>query len=141
MPSLRPGTRRAKRARKDEGRNAEPQPIRRPSRRVRRRSMVATGAGVAVVGGIVVATLLIGGTSRPKATPVASEHLATVQRTDLVSVNTFSGTVGSKAGPAIINRLNGTLTSQPIEGTTIRRGGTLYSIDGEAVVLFYGALP
>jgi peptidoglycan hydrolase-like protein with peptidoglycan-binding domain len=93
------------------------------------------------VGGIVVATILVGGSSQPQATPAASGHLATVQRTDLVSVNTFSGEVGSDAGPGIINRLNGTLTSQPTEGTKIARGGTLYSIDGEPIVLFYGALP
>jgi peptidoglycan hydrolase-like protein with peptidoglycan-binding domain len=110
-------------------------------RRTRRRSLYATGAGVVVIIAIAAFALLAGGTGKQSATPAASTHYATVARTDLVATNSFNGTVDSRAGPQVVNRLNGTITSLATEGASVSRGQTLYSVNGQPVVLMYGSLP
>jgi membrane fusion protein, multidrug efflux system len=142
MAVPRPRTKDPERNSQQRRRDAAPPSIPRLTRRrVGRRSLVATGAGVVVVGGILVAALLVGGGNAPQATPASSGKLATVERTDLVSVSTFSGTVDAQAGPAVVNRLNGTITGETTEGTTVKRGGGLYFVDGLPVLLFYGTVP
>src|SRR5207245_4574007 len=39
------------------------------------------------------------------------------------------------------NRINGTVTGVATDGATVSRGRTLYSVNGQPVVLMYGALP
>jgi peptidoglycan hydrolase-like protein with peptidoglycan-binding domain len=109
-------------------------------RRGRRRWLYATGAGLTLVAGLAAYVALVGPGAEPPTSAVAT-NFATVRRTDLVSVETFDGTVASQPGPRILGRLNGTITSIAAEGSAITRGGTLYSIDGEPVALFFGALP
>jgi len=68
-------------------------------------------------------------------------HYATVARTDLTATQSFDGTIASQDGPQVVNRQNGTITGLTAEGTTVSRGQTLYSVNGQNVVLMYGALP
>jgi peptidoglycan hydrolase-like protein with peptidoglycan-binding domain len=110
-------------------------------RRRRRRSRWAIAVAVVVIAGVVVFALLAGGTGKQSAAPQASTHYATVDRTDLVATTSFNGTVASQAGPQVINRTNGTVTGLATDGSTISRGKTLYSVNGQPVVLLYGALP
>ena len=41
----------------------------------------------------------------------------------------------------MLARLSGTVTALPAVGDVIRRGGRLYAVDGEPVLLMYGAVP
>jgi peptidoglycan hydrolase-like protein with peptidoglycan-binding domain len=113
----------------------------RPPRRRRRRSLYATGAGALAVAVIVGVALLAGGTGKPAATPAAATHYGAVVRTNLVATQSFDGVVASQAGPQVVNRGNGTVTGMPTEGASITRGHTLYSVNGQPVVLMYGSVP
>jgi len=110
-------------------------------RRPRRRSLYATGAAIIVIAAIVAVALLAGGTGKPSATPAVATHYATVARTDLVATQSFDGVIGSQDGPDVVNRLNGTITGMSTEGTQISRGKSLYSVNGQNVLLMYGSLP
>jgi peptidoglycan hydrolase-like protein with peptidoglycan-binding domain len=68
-------------------------------------------------------------------------HYATVTRTDLTATQSFDGTIASQAGPQVVNRGNGTITGLTAEGAKVSRGQTLYSVNGQNVVLMYGSLP
>jgi peptidoglycan hydrolase-like protein with peptidoglycan-binding domain len=105
-------------------------------------------ATLAAVGTAIVAILaimLIGGS--PAADPTASASdgnvkTATVERRDLVEQDTADGTLGYSRNATINNQLNGTLTKLPQAGATIRRGESLYEVDGAPnAYLFYGARP
>jgi multidrug efflux system membrane fusion protein len=96
---------------------------------------------VLVVAGIVAVALLTGGTSKPKTSSAVTTHYSTVARTNLVATQSFDGTVASQDGPQVVNRQNGTITALAAEGSSVSRGQALYSVDGHAVMLMYGALP
>jgi len=116
-----------------------------------RRPMVA----IALAGGAVVALAGCGsgGASGSGAQAGAADDgtsLAPVQRTTLITRQTVSGTLGYADARSLLNRLGGgateagssaTVTWLPAEGATVRRGGVLYRLDGEAVRLLYGSTP
>lgn len=66
---------------------------------------------------------------------------AEVVRTDLVETETVDGTLGYGPAQPLENRLAGTVTSVPREGSIVRRGGRLCEVDTRPVVLMYGSLP
>jgi len=74
--------------------------------------------------------------------PVAApSRTAEVLRTDLVVTEDIDGTLGFVAGDPIVNRLPGTVTALPAEGTTYGFGDVLYRIDTTPVVVAEGTIP
>jgi peptidoglycan hydrolase-like protein with peptidoglycan-binding domain len=109
---------------------------------MRRRVTVATMAVVAV--GVAAALLLRGGSGDSAAASVEESGTTTVaaERRTLVARDSVSGTLGYADERAVINRLHGTYTRVPAEGSTLRRGDVLFDLDGEpGAVLMDGALP
>lgn len=113
----------------------------------RRRVVVAGAAvaGIAVVGGLAVATGTFGadpasagsgntGTDLPPGTEA-------VTRQDLVDTESADGTLGYQDPATIINQRRGTVTWLPGDGTVRRRGSTLYRVDTLPVTLMYGKVP
>lgn len=106
------------------------------------RRVVLAGVAVAVMGAGSVAFIGYSGArdednerrTRPSST-------ANVERRDLVETETLDGTLGFVDQRPLMAGLNGTLTAVPDEGTRIRRGGTLYEIDGRPVRLLSGNIP
>ncbi len=75
------------------------------------------------------------------ANPKPATATAKVTRGDLVTTETISGTLGFAGSFSVTNRLSGTITALAAEGRTVRRGQTLYAVDGQPVVLMYGRTP
>jgi multidrug efflux system membrane fusion protein len=65
----------------------------------------------------------------------------TVARRTLAERLTVTGTIGYAGETTVLARLAGTVTALPAIGDVIRRGGRLYGLDGEPVLLMYGAVP
>jgi peptidoglycan hydrolase-like protein with peptidoglycan-binding domain len=68
-------------------------------------------------------------------------NTAEVIRTDLEEITTLDGTLGRTIGDPITASLSGTVTAAPEAGAVVEQGGVLFEIDGEPVVLLYGAVP
>jgi Putative peptidoglycan binding domain len=67
---------------------------------------------------------------------------APVVRADLTNTVQVSGSLGYAGSYTIVNQAPGTaFTALPAAGATIRRGQTLYEVDGAPVSLFYGSRP
>ena len=64
-----------------------------------------------------------------------------VERRTLAEHLTSSGTIGYAGETAVLARLSGTVTALPAIGDVVHRGGRLYALDGEPVLLMYGAVP
>ncbi|MGX2996578.1 efflux RND transporter periplasmic adaptor subunit [Streptomyces sp. JNUCC 64] len=64
-----------------------------------------------------------------------------VDRRDLKDSRTEDGSLGFGTSRTAVARTAGTLTDAPRAGSTLRRGQTLYEVDGAPVVLLYGAKP
>ncbi len=79
-----------------------------------------------------------GGAPRLAATELS---FAEVQRTDLVTVETFDGTLGYTDGDRILASRSGTLTGLAAEGSTVAPGEVLFAVDGDPAVLLVGAVP
>jgi multidrug efflux pump subunit AcrA (membrane-fusion protein) len=81
-----------------------------------------------------------GGTAPdPAAAPSAT---ASVERRDLVDRDTVSGTLGYADSGTLAAGAAGTITRLRKEGSVVRRGRSLYSLDGHpAAWLLYGELP
>ena|GEM_PF-506540 len=100
----------------------------------------ATGASLLAAGAL---ALLLGGTdggSAAGASPVAGA-LGRAERRTLAERFTATGTIGYAGETTVFARLTGTVTALPAVGDSIRRGGRLYALDGEPVLLMYGAVP
>jgi peptidoglycan hydrolase-like protein with peptidoglycan-binding domain len=96
----------------------------------------ATAAAVIVLGG--------GGDDAAPAATTADTGTARVRRTTLTERATVSGTLGYADRRTAIHRLGAvpaTLTASALEGSTVRRNGTLYRADDEPVRLLYGRTP
>lgn len=68
-------------------------------------------------------------------------NTAEVIQTDLEEITTLDGTLGRTIGDPITASLSGTVTAAPEAGAVVEQGGVLFEIDGEPVVLLYGAVP
>jgi len=111
--------------------------------RSRRRAVLAA---VPVVLAAVAAGIALGGPVwRPghqAAAATVAAGSAPVVRANLTSTVQVSGSLGYAGSYTIVNQAPGTaFTALPAAGTTIRRGQTLYEVDGAPVSLFYGARP
>jgi Putative peptidoglycan binding domain len=110
--------------------------------RERSRRLLAAGgaiAGVALIIGVIVGATAPG--SSKGASTVKISGAATVQRRDLVSTDTESGTLGYANPQTVYNRVGGTVTWLPKVGQQIKPGGTLYRVDNAPIVLFDGTTP
>jgi multidrug efflux system membrane fusion protein len=115
-----------------------------------RRGLAAAGrrrpAGVVAVAVLVAAGVLVlalGGSGGGAVTGPSSSSGATgtVERRTLAERLTATGTIGYADESTSLGRHSGTVTALPAVGAVIRRGETLYAIDGEPVPLLYGAVP
>ena len=102
-----------------------------------RRATALACAG-AIVGGV----LLARGDGRP-ADPSSADIPSTVRvvRTTLTARQQVAGTLGYGEADAMTSMSAGVLTWRPAQGAVVRRGEALWSVDGHAVRLLYGAQP
>ena len=100
-------------------------------------------AGLVVAGLAVFAWYALGqaGPEDPTSTSEAALGEAEVVETDLRQTTSYEATLGRVTGDPIVNRLNGTVTWLPAEGSVIEQGGVLLEVDGSPVVLLYGDRP
>jgi peptidoglycan hydrolase-like protein with peptidoglycan-binding domain len=68
-------------------------------------------------------------------------HTVPVTRRDLRAQEQVQGTLGYGDARTVANQRQGTITRLPQEGAVVRRGQTLYRVDGKPVRLLYGSLP
>jgi hypothetical protein len=100
--------------------------------------------GVMVLVGIAVATnsLLRGArSSAGSGDNAATTSLAAVTRGSLAKQLQINGTLGYAGSYAVLGQAHGTVTWLPGVGQVISQNSVLYTVDGEPVVLLYGATP
>lgn len=100
---------------------------------------------VVLLAGLVAGVILLDIRRDPAAATAASDSdqpAATIERRDLVNRERVDGTLGYAPLTATLtaNRA-GSLTALAAEGTVVRRGGSLFAVDGEPVLLMIGATP
>lgn len=108
-----------------------------------RNRIIGGAAALVVVAALIVGIAIVTAHAHtppppPAAAPVGT---ATVIRTNLANSQTLSGTLGFGAVSTVTGKGTGTITSLPQAGATISRGDTLYGVDDQPVVLFYGSSP
>lgn len=108
-------------------------------RRTGRRLLVAGIAVAAIAAAGAALVLTRGSGDRPPSGPAVTT--ADVVRTNLTDRTQVDGTLGYAHVYTVLGGGHGRLTWLPRVGTTIRRGGRVYGVDGHGVPLFYGATP
>jgi peptidoglycan hydrolase-like protein with peptidoglycan-binding domain len=98
---------------------------------------ILAGAG----GAAYIATQHGGGAPAAAAASTLPTATAAVERTDLTTTESDSGTLGYTGSHDVINQAHGTITATIAEGTVVSRGQELYEVDGKPVVLMYGNRP
>ncbi|GAB2840162.1 peptidoglycan-binding protein [Actinocorallia aurea] len=108
-----------------------------------RRLLLAVGAVLAVSGAVAASAAALGarGGESPESESVLPPATAAVVRQTLRDTQDESGTLGHGDDINVASGLSGTLTGTAKSGSTVRRGGTLYRVDDDPVVLLYGSLP
>jgi hypothetical protein len=100
------------------------------------------GLGVVVAVGLV---LVLSGGASPNGggagQPPSYSGSATVQKRNLVSTDTESGTLSYANPQTVYDRLSGTITWLPSAGQLIKPGHALFDINNEPVLLMKGATP
>jgi hypothetical protein len=71
----------------------------------------------------------------------STTSLSTVSRRSLSEHTQVNGTLGYAGSYTVVGRAPGTITWLPKAGQVIRGGRVLYRVDGEPVILLYGATP
>jgi putative peptidoglycan binding protein len=113
-----------------------------PARPLRRAGLVAIPLALAAVTAGVVLSRPGPATPDPAAAGPAPVDWAPVVRADLATTVQVPGSLGYAGSYTIVNQAPGTAyTALPAAGTVIRRGQTVYEVDGAPVALFYGARP
>ena len=111
----------------------------------RTRALVASAAVVVALLAAAAAVVLAAGDGSGGAASAASSaaggYTGKVERRTLAEHLTASGTIGYAGEATVLARLSGTVTALPRVGAVIRRGGRLYALAGEPVLLMYGAVP
>lgn len=103
---------------------------------------LAVGAAGALAAGIGVGSSADDGGATASASSTGGGSTATVERRDLVERETVDGTLGYAGARTVVNNLEGTLTRMPSEGSVVRRGESLYEVDGlPSAHLLYGRRP
>lgn len=101
---------------------------------------LAVGAAGALAAGIGAGSSAEDGQST--ATAAEGGPTAAVERRDLVERQTVDGTLGYAGARTVVNNLEGTLTRLPSEGSVVKRGESLYEVDGlPSAHLLYGRRP
>ena len=111
---------------------------------------LSSSVAAMALGGLLVAAGTWIGSNRPASsaqaaagTPgLASTTSGVVTRRDLVNRVRVDGTVTyANSGQRVINHAAGTVTGMAGPGTIVQRGQTLYEVDGDPVILMFGARP
>jgi peptidoglycan hydrolase-like protein with peptidoglycan-binding domain len=106
------------------------------------RGGTALVAATVVVVGVAAYVVLGGSTDETTAAEEeAAVATAAVTRRDLAETDTFDGTLGYANERTVVSHLPGTITDLADEGSIVRRGQALYSVDGRPVTLLYGNVP
>jgi hypothetical protein len=110
--------------------------------RVRKR-LIGGAVALVVVLVLVGTVVIVSAHARKPAGPPTAARVATatVIRTNLSNSQSLPGTLGYGAPSTVIGKGLGTITSLPTGGTTISRGQSLYGVDDQPEILFYGATP
>ncbi len=110
--------------------------------RGRSRSLLAALALLIAVG-VIVAIVLGTGSSSPSraADSPSSSATTTVERRNLVEIDSEPGTLGHADSQTVYNRLSGTITWLPPVGRVIRPGQALFRVGSEPVILMNGRTP
>jgi peptidoglycan hydrolase-like protein with peptidoglycan-binding domain len=110
-------------------------------RRARKRAVA--GATLLVVVAIVVVAILVTsrGDHKKPGTHRAGAFAATVQRRNLVTSESETGTISYAGASTVTNRLQGTLTWTPGVGRVIQPGRKLFDVDNFPVILMNGTTP
>jgi len=108
----------------------------------RRNRWIAAVALVVVVAAVVVVvvTSKSGSSNGSNSTP-SYTGAATVQRRNLVSTDTESGTLSYANPQTVYNSLYGLITWLPTAGQVIKPGGTLFKVGNSPVILMNGSTP
>ncbi|HVV90918.1 MAG TPA: peptidoglycan-binding domain-containing protein [Solirubrobacterales bacterium] len=110
-----------------------------------RRALLAAATTMALLVAGVLVLLFAGsggaGDEDAAAAPAAGGLTGTVERRTLAERLTATGTIGYAGETTVLARLSGTVTALPAVGDVIRRGGRLYALAGEPVLLMYGTVP
>jgi hypothetical protein len=93
------------------------------------------------VGAIVTFSVSDASRAAPQSTAQPRVSSATVTRTDLVTTQLTAATLVHGASPPVVNQLQGIYTALPPLSSTVMRGGVLYRVDDEPVVLMQGTIP
>jgi peptidoglycan hydrolase-like protein with peptidoglycan-binding domain len=114
-----------------------------PRRRRRRRILAAVAALIAAAVAVAIVALETGSSGPPSsgAAVPAGDTTATVERRTLVEHTQVNGTLGYGTEQELYDRVAGTFTWLPAVGTVIARGGTLWRLNNQPVVLMYGSVP
>jgi multidrug efflux pump subunit AcrA (membrane-fusion protein) len=97
-------------------------------------AVVVAAASVLVLGGS-------GGGASAEPSAAADTATGTVELRDLAERVTATGTIGYAGGTTVLARLAGTVTALPAVGDVVGRGGRLYALSGEPVLLMFGKVP
>ncbi len=107
-----------------------------------RRRWLAAAASVLILAATALGLIIAIRSHSNRETPSQeTTTVISVERRDLVFRQTYGGAVGYADPRALVNRLSGTVTAVPAEGTIAGRGSVLYRIDTRPVVLLFGAVP
>jgi peptidoglycan hydrolase-like protein with peptidoglycan-binding domain len=123
-----------------DGRGPAPASTGRPRRRQDRR-VAAAAAGALLAAGAWWAVARPHTDREDRVAGQVATTTAAVIRRDLRAQEKVSGKLGYGETHAVSNRRQGTITGLPHEGSVLRRGQTVYRVDGKPVQLFYGRLP
>jgi peptidoglycan hydrolase-like protein with peptidoglycan-binding domain len=96
--------------------------------------LLLVAAGIAVVAAW-------GGNPTAEAVDTSPANFAEVVSTDLFEVESYDATLGTVAGDPVKTQRAGTVTWALEAGSTATAGDVVYTVDGEPVVLLYGATP
>jgi Putative peptidoglycan binding domain len=112
---------------------------------MRRRPAAAVLCVGAIAAGFLALAGLSGGDDGRRPARDRTGATATVKRQTLVARELVDGTLGYSDTRTLVNRVHApgpaTLTRTARPGSVVRRGGTLYWLDGRPVLLMYGGTP
>ncbi|HEY2878225.1 hypothetical protein [Nocardioides sp.] len=119
-------------------------PVKTGGRRGPRRWWILTGVlvvGAGTVGAVVGGAFDKGRDAARSSEAASATSLSTVTRRSLSEHTQVNGTLGYAGSYAVLGRARGTVTWLPRAGQVIREGQVLCRVDGQPLVLLYGASP
>jgi Putative peptidoglycan binding domain len=110
-------------------------------RRGRTLAVAVLGGGAIAGGAMLIVDGRSGGSTTASAAGSTSTATTTIERRDLVEIDTEDGTLGYTDARGVVNRLPGTVTWLPDAGRVVRRDRALYKVDDSPVILMGGRVP